>query len=1144
MAKRSFKNKAKKPNGIATVSMTLENAEKNAKKQPSDPKAWRMLGVIYLRKGQLNNAIANLEKSKQLDPEDIDTLAWLGYTSSRLGDQLQARKYLDKDPQHLQALIGLGALEFDIGNYSLALDVLKRAESLNSDNLELLEYKAHVLLKMSRYEEGLDVYHQLIGLKPDSFKYWNGAGTAYRDLGDFEKLVTYYEKAIKLAKNNPVPFANLLTSVHYSPDWSGEEVAALCKEWQVRYGPKNPPARPIPSNLSPQKTLRIGMFSDGLRSHPVGNMIIEAVERLHPNEVELYCYPTHSDEDHLTKRFKKVAAKWKPVKHLPMDAFAQQVREDEIDILIDMSGHNSGSRSLSVALQPAPLIIKWVGGLINTTGIEAMDYLLSDSMETLPQDEVDDMYVEKLVRLPDDYIVYHIPSHAPPVAKLPAHENDYITLGCFNNPTKLNDTTLSEWAKLMHKLPESRLFLKNKPYTSEALCERIYTKMEQEGIVRERVLIEGPAPHLKLLEAYSKVDIALDPWPYSGGLTTCEALLMGVPVVTLPGPTFAGRHSATHLVNAGLPELVVESWENYHERVIELASDLDSLATIRQHLREILKQSPVCDGARFAKHLMITFRAVWQRYCEGKAPEALTFNKEGRAWFKGEADPVDVVVTEVESSNKATGFNWEFQGQIVTIDNACKILRNRALSLIVQSRAFAIIAFDPQSLVQKPEVFSSSENIQLFQHALLGDGQPATLHACMAPTLSSTLKPLAEGQLPPSKRDGANVLTTLPINTIALDNIKGLGGLDWLVLDSLSDASTILAHGEETLKNTLLIEVRVVFQSTHERQPSLPELQHWASRNGFRFYRLNTPRYLSHFPDTVPTNKRQATELESADAIFLPSHERMAELADNQRIKLAFLLHTIYGIRDMSYELLAAVDEEKAEEYLIAEGVVEDATKEVPAVEAPESSAAEKPETPAIEVQDFPLPEAPFMSPAERSLFKRGLKKAKHYFEFGSGGSTVWAVKEGLTVKGVESDAKWVNALKNKLGEKCEVEAVDIGPTKEWGFPVSIQQASRFPAYSKAIHCHTQGFDFILVDGRFRVACAMAAIQHVLEHSKEPQEARIFIHDFWNRPQYHVVLEFLDVVEKAETAGVFKLKTDLKAEVISVTWKKFSLQPN
>jgi hypothetical protein len=176
-------------------------------------------------------------------------------------------------------------------------------------------------------------------------------------------------------------------------------------------------------------------------------------------------------------------------------------------------------------------------------------------------------------------------------------------------------------------------------------------------------------------------------------------------------------------------------------------------------------------------------------------------------------------------------------------------------------------------------------------------------------------------------------------------------------------------------------------------------------------------------------------------------------------------------------------------------------------------------------------------------LFKEAIEGAEHYFEFGSGGSTVWAVREGLAVKGVESDAKWVNALKSKLGKHCQVEAVDIGPTGEWGYPLSQEYSDKFPDYSRAIHRHQTPFDLILVDGRFRVACVISAIQHVLDHQKDPQKARFFIHDFWNRPQYHVVLDFLDIVERVDNAGLFKIKEGVDCMALESLWQEYAKQP-
>ncbi len=859
-------------------------------------------------------------------------------------------------------------------------------------------------------------------------------------------------------------------------------------------------------------------------------MITRCLESLPKGQFELYCYTTSDAVDTLTNRIQQCAQHWQPIRHLSDEELTQQIRDDEVDILIDLSGHNTGSRMRAVAMQPAPLIVKWVGGLINTTGVQAIDYLISDHVET-PKGE-DEYYTEKLIRMPDDYIVFDPPEKLPALSELPAKQNGYITLACFNNPTKLNDVALTEWAGIMHELPNSRLLLKGRPYTSESFCERLYATLETEGIARERLIIEGPGNNYEMLEAYNRADISVDPWPYSGGLTTCESFIMGVPVVTLPGPTFAGRHSATHLVNAGMPELVVNNWEEYRARVIELASDLESLGTIRQHLRDVLLQSPVCDGPRFAKHFTDAMRAIWQRYCDDKAPAALTFNKEGEARFEDEDAPVEIHYAEAPEDDAR--FQWQFDGKLIAMDNGGQLLESDVVRQLLQKEALELIAFDPSSQALDTSL-KQYKGVHYYPNATLGDGQPGQLHACLDPKLSASLAPLDDEHQPEAIRKGSQVLTRLPLNTIKLDSIDDLPAIDWLVLDDLNDATAILDNGTKALKDTLLLQVKVAFQPTHDRQPNLAEIQHWASRNGFRFYRLHEPQHRSHLPEEVPEAQRQATELTSADALLLPSHARMEALSDNQRMRLAFLLHTVFGVKDVVYGLLAGTESVLSQNYLEEERLIASNKASLLPVNNPEAENKEK--------VNIKIPESPHMSPSEKKLFKSCLKNATNYFEFGSGGSTVWAAQEDLTVYGVESDNDWVRALKENLGENCQVEAVDIGPTKEWGFPASLDHSENFPRYSQAVFDHQNPFDFILVDGRFRVACTLSAIQHILTYSSTPKDARIFIHDFWNRKQYHEVLDFLDIVDKEETAGVFKIKENIDPKKVEALWDTYCKIP-
>ncbi|MGQ7261830.1 glycosyltransferase [Vreelandella sp. V005] len=267
-------------------------------------------------------------------------------------------------------------------------------------------------------------------------------------------------------------------------------------------------------------------------------------------------------------------------------------------------------------------------------------------------------------------------------------------------------------------------------------------------------------------------------------------------------------------------------------------------------------------------------------------------------------------------------FTWQIKGKIMVLDNRASLIKSGLADQMAATKAFGIVAFDPASEIKDISQYEGSEYIQLFQHALLGDGKVATMHACVAPEMTSTLAPLPAESLPKRHQLSAKPLAELPINSVALDSIEGLGSLDWLILDELSDAITVLENGKKSLGDTLLIQARIPFQLTHEKQPSLAELQHWASRNNFRFYRFHNIRHYSHLPEELNSRTPCATEQESADVLFLPSHERMAALSDTSKTKLAFILSVGFAAHDMAFELLADVSEKKALEFLEAQDLL------------------------------------------------------------------------------------------------------------------------------------------------------------------------------------------------------------------------------
>lgn len=1106
---------------------------------PDDAFVWTALGSSLIKQQEYQEALQALEQANSLFPDDhliLDSLAWV---HTRLGDHPQAltlqRRSLELEPGHAAGHFHLASLLNECGD-AQALEHLEQAEALGHDLTEVLALRGAVQTALFRFNDALASFRKLVEISPDNPEVQNNIANVYKDIGDFAAAEAAYYKALELNPTYAKAYSNLLFTMHYDPERTPESILALAKEWENRFAP-SAQLKPIQhSRLLPGKRLRVGLLSGGLRQHPVGQMITVALEHL-DDTLELHAYSTTQVQDHITARIRKTVASWQYVGHLGTQQLAERIREDGIDILIDLSGHGAGNRLSSIAMRPAPLAVKWVGCLVGSTGLSAFDYLLSDHIETPAG--VEHLYVEKLIRMPDDYICYLPSENMPPITMLPASINGYVTLGCFNNPAKINPTLLAEWATLMHQLPDCRLLLKGAQYDSPEFCERIRDIMRQHGIADERLILEGPANHRALLETYNRVDIALDPWPYSGGLTTCEAMLMGVPVVTLPGPTFAGRHSATHLVNAGLPELVVDSWDEYRQRVIELANDLPNLSVIRACLRRVLMESPVCDGARFAHHFTTAMRAIWQRHCQGRAPAALSLEKDGTARFEDDEQPVKLLPL-TEPTNEITTapeFSWHIEGQIITLDNGAVLARDPAFPALQKLGSFATITFDPSSSLKNAEQLQLNGELHHYPHVTLGNGEESTLYACLDPAMTGTLEPLPAEQQLTNNQEGTQVLAKLPITTLRLDDIEGLESIDWLLLDNLNDSLTILENGEKALANTLLVQVRVNFAPTHKNQPELTQISHWLSRHGFSFYRLNDLQHQSHLPKHDDLLKKQATQLTVADVLFIPNKARLATLSDNHKLKLAFILHTAYGVQDLAVALLARIDDALAQGYLIAEKFLAAPQHEIP-------QEQETQVTPApVANQNILLPQAPHMSETERALFKKALTGAKSYFEFGSGGSTVWAVREGMVVKGVESDANWVNALKQELGENCQIEAVDIGPTREWGYPVSTANSLKFANYSHAIKDHDTPFDLILVDGRFRVACTATAIQHILDHHRSPEDARIFIHDFWNRPTYHIVLEFLDTLERADTAGLFKLKPGITHEDLKQLLDKYVMQP-
>ncbi len=329
--------------------------------------------------------------------------------------------------------------------------------------------------------------------------------------------------------------------------------------------------------------------------------------------METVCYSDRMVEDDLTRRFQAAAAQWRDVAGVSDQRLAEQIRADQIDILFDLAGHTAHNRLLVFARKPAPIQVTWAG-YVGSTGLKAMDYLIADRYEIPP--DAERHYRERLLRMPDGYVCYDPPVYAPQVARLPALDHGQVTFGCFNNPAKITPQAIEVWARILRQLPGARLVLKYKGWSDCGVARRFTEMFAAQAIDPGRLELLGSSPHVKLLAEYNRIDLALDPFPYNGGLTTCEALWMGVPVVTCPSETFASRHSLSHLSNVGLTETIARDLDEYVELAVSLAGDLPRLAGLRAGLRARMAASPLCDATRFAANLASRLQEVWEQRAE------------------------------------------------------------------------------------------------------------------------------------------------------------------------------------------------------------------------------------------------------------------------------------------------------------------------------------------------------------------------------------------------------------------------------------------------------------------------------------------------------------------------------------------------
>lgn len=554
--------------------------------------------LAHKMRGRKERALELLRKANDFfKGQSLPTLANLIKELPQTGEEVE--KYIQ---QGLEYFPGSETLLFLKTNVDFEKGNIKKA-------IEQIEY----LIK----KEPLAIYHYLVG-------------EYHFELGRYEQTINAFKKCQQIDPYLVVGWCNYIFFSHYMPSYSHQDLIGFIQKWYDTVCvplPKTDPSL-LKRKIKKTKKIRIGLISSGFRKHPVGWMAAKSLRylsRLPHYELFFYSLGNIIDpDDSLRKIFRAASSKWMDIEDIEENLY-KKLLADKLDIAIDLNGHGQGYILPHFARRIAPIQIKWVGGLFDTTGVPEMDYLLTDRYQS--PDGCDKEYTEKLVRLPNSYISYSLLDYGEQ-KRIRKSENEPICFGCFNNRYKLNPVIAEVWSRILKRVPGSILFLKDVKMDLPEIKEYKLKLFTDQGIEKERIRIEGASPHDELMLCYNRVDIALDPWPYTGGLTTLEALWMGVPVITTPGPSFAGRHATSHLCNVGLQMLVTENFDDYVDLAVKLANNQPLLDELRTLIPYSLATSPLVRHEQLAADLDTAFRAMWERYCDGLSPVAMRFEQQ------------------------------------------------------------------------------------------------------------------------------------------------------------------------------------------------------------------------------------------------------------------------------------------------------------------------------------------------------------------------------------------------------------------------------------------------------------------------------------------------------------------------------------
>lgn len=586
---------------------------------PNASELHALLGQICEQTGDHPGAIRHLENALKLEPHLLDALFTLGVAHQMSGNNLRAIEIFDRVIEaapalpHAHRYRGLALQE--LGREPEAKGDFEQALALDPDYAEAMGSLAHLLIKHYHFDAAERLLLRALELKPEMNDVQNSLARLYQLEGRSEEAVAMFREVFRVEPDNRLALSNLLYSLCYldsvAPEATAAEHLSLCE----RFFEDVPKQKPFQERrrLSEDCRLRVGYISNDFCLHSVSFFLEPVLFNHDRSRFQIFCYSNRVVSDETTLRIRSMDLMWREIWNLSAEDAAQRIYQDGIDILVDLSGHTARNRMDICALKPAPVMATWVG-YPHSTGMRQFDYYISDQLCD-PSGMTGHLFCEMLWHLPRVFSCYLPPMEFPPVSPPPYKKNGYITFGSFNNLAKLSETTIKLWSGVMNRIPDARLFIKSASLGGDKARKRISESFTRHGISEDRLILKvhtpTPLQHLKL---YAEIDIALDTYPYHGTTTTCEALWMGVPVVTLAGCSHLSRVGVSFLTKVGCRELVADTAEEFVVIATSLASDRKRVDSYREGLRAAMATSPLMDGIGVTRDVEEAYRSMFDNY--------------------------------------------------------------------------------------------------------------------------------------------------------------------------------------------------------------------------------------------------------------------------------------------------------------------------------------------------------------------------------------------------------------------------------------------------------------------------------------------------------------------------------------------------